>query len=161
MTTNTFNPTIAANWLEVGFEITRSSVARQAGEHRTDRVTMHRDAFIPRAIDAKLIEASFPGLILAAVNGTSIRVTAQDVSRSGIEHERTDGEILTSLYNRLRGIRNGGSRVSVTKLALLDGTTFSGDDLENYRRASITAAMRTGLDEETATIFYANLQFPK
>lgn len=70
-----------------------------------------------RVIDVEKFEAEFPGVIIAALDGTSIRVASQRICRDACEKqpmlERQPDELKLRLVNGLKGVRVSTPRALV------------------------------------------------
>lgn len=135
------------NWEEMGIEWEASPVARGTG---AAKVTFKTPAQIPVLADMdKARKALGDDPILAAVNGTSWRVSAQDVCRGMLEKNSgtTTDAMREAVYNRLRGLRNAASvrTVTVTKRPMPDGTMYTGNDETEYRAQYMAQLVEAGV----------------
>ena len=82
---------------------------------------------ILKVIDIALFEASFPGVVLASLDGTSIRVTCQGVTRRMVLLTRaaTTLDMQEAVLKSLHGVRTGSTRTTETFIV------FDDDDNEH------------------------------
>jgi hypothetical protein len=142
------------NWTDAGIQLTESPVSRQAGDNKSDRHVIGT-AIIPTVVDIPKFLATFGNeAALGSINGTSIRVMAQDVNRRAIEGKWTREALELALWNRLKGVRNPatGTTRTVVKFALADGTIWEGDNFDSYEAAQAAALIDMGLDPDTAKL---------
>ena len=101
-----------------------------------------------RVVDVAKFEENFPGVILAALNGTSIKVACQAVTRRALIRDRktTDESMRTAVLNALRGIKNRGA-VVVKREFIAFGKSFATQELANAFVREFLGAK--GLDEDT------------
>ena len=69
---------------------------------------------ILKVIDIALFEATFPGVVLASLDGTSIRVKCQGVTRRMVLLNRSvaTAEMQEAVLKSLHGVRTGGTRTT-------------------------------------------------
>lgn len=156
------------NWESAGIVWETSDVSRQHGPNKSDRAVIGT-AEIPKVVDmAKAIDAGLGDAMLAGINGTSWRVTAQDVSRRYIEatpkDKRNKDDLRKLVYDRLRGIRArvvGGrvEYVEVVKRPLPDGTMYDGTDEVEFRQLYLAALVDGGVQPDVARTLATNVQF--
>jgi hypothetical protein len=146
------------DWAALGIVWLALEVARQgSGNNRSDRRVIGV-AQIPQVTDVdKAIAAGLGAAIMAGVNGTSWRVTAQDVGRSYLENvprtERSDEDLRERVFARLKGMRNaalGGTR-TVLVYILPNGQEWRGTEGDDYEMAHAAALVEGGVDEDVAT----------
>lgn len=81
-----------------------------------------------KVIDVPLFETHFPGIIVKALDGQSIRVGSQRITRDACEAnpglERKPDELKTRLANWLLGIRTGGGTRTVEVFVGPEGAKF-------------------------------------
>ena len=98
--------------------------------------------------DVVKFEAAFPGVILAALNGTSIKVLCQGVTRRLKLRDRkvSDADMQDAVIDALRGVRSrGGSTIRFKYV--VGGKTFDNiSDAQDYGREVLASK---GLDDET------------
>lgn len=78
--------------------------------------------------NVRKFDETFPGIAQGAMNGTSIKVTCQDVTRTLMEkNQRTPvKEMRTAVINRLRGVKARSTTVVEKRIYLaIDGTEFN------------------------------------
>lgn len=156
---------MARDWSALGIVWVASEVSRQHGPNKTDRKTIGIGQ-VPQVENLDLaIEADLGQAIMAGVNGTSWRVTAQDVSRSYIEgtdkSKRDDEELRERIFTRLKGMRNAAIAVRETLVAPLpDGTSWSGTDAGDYESKYLEALVQGGVPEEVAIGIAARVALP-
>lgn len=142
--------------LEFGIEWTTEPVQKQAGDHATDRRVIGM-AQIPVVRDLDAFAKEFGAeCVLGILDGTSVRVMAQDVNRRGLSKGGNDAkpEILrAAVINRLRGVRNSGSRTvkTVKVYTLPNGETYTGTDETEYQQLYIAALVDAGTPASVAT----------
>lgn len=107
------------------------------------------DAPHAKVEDVAKFEDNFPGIILAALNGTSIKVACQAVTRRAILRNRqvTETELRSLVLNNLRGIKNRAAVVVKREIKAF-GRIFASD--EEYMTFGLELLTSKGLDEETA-----------
>lgn len=146
---------MARNWDEIGLAWSAESVSRRHGENASDKSVIGTGQ-IPVVSDLDKVREHFGDeVITGALNGTSWRVMAQDVSRRSLEKDIKDAEtIREAVYNRLRGIRNPAGTstrtVEVKVYALPNGETYKGTDLAAYQAEYAAALVDQGVPAETA-----------
>jgi hypothetical protein len=130
------------NSAEYGFTWTMWPVNMQAGDHASDKMGLG-EVPIPVVTDVPKFNAAFPGLALKAMNGTSIRVTAQRIGRDGRERDsRVSAETLKRrIINWMLGVRVAVSQVVVKEVRVSiyvasDGTEFEDkNEMLEYEKA--------------------------
>ena len=147
------------NWDEMGIVWEASEVSRQVGENRAQTLTLG-NAQIPRLTSlAKAIAAGLETAALAGVNGTSWRVTAQDVARRYLEsckeqNRKPNEEYLRDLvYSRLRGLRTTIAGTVVKRIVVRNlpgGGSYEGDDENDYRQQYAAALVDMGIAADSA-----------
>lgn len=153
---------MARNWDELGIVWVDSPVSRQHGANKSDRVEIGVGQ-VPQVADLdKAIAAGLLDAIKAGVNGTSWRVTAQDVSRSYIEgtpKNAREVEVLRErIYARLKGMRTGGFATREVFVAPLpDGSQWKGTEPTEYEQLYAAALVDAGMDADMALGIAANV----
>lgn len=106
------------------------------------------DAPHVKVTDVTLFEATFPSIILAALNGTSIKVACQAVTRRmKLKNRQTsESEMRMAVVNSLRGIKNRGGVVVKTVIKAF-GRIFESE--EAYLEFGREFLGSKGLDVET------------
>lgn len=95
-----------------GIVWTSEEVSEQHGEHATDRVVVCSDAQIPNVSDLGKFRAAFGDApVLSAINGTSIRVTAQRINRKHAKRSATERREM--ILNAIKGLRNAATATTV------------------------------------------------
>lgn len=156
---------MARNWGELGIVWIPGTVSRRRGKNDSDKIEIGVGP-IPQLSDVDLaIKADLADSIMAGVNGTSWRVTAQDVIRAYVESNRdsikarqgnlpdaTDVEELRErIFSRLKGMRSGGSNTRTVFVAPLpNGERWTGTDVTEYEQLYFAALMDAGMDADTA-----------
>lgn len=140
---------MSRNWEELGIEWIEETVSKQAGDHATDRAVIGK-AQMPIVRDLPKFVGHFgDGCVLGIMDGTSVRVMAQDVNRRGIQKGMKPEAIREAIYNRLIGVRNAPRAtvrtVEVKIHNLPNGTTYSGTDLVEYRQLYLSALVDAGV----------------
>ena len=118
------------------------AVARQRGEHRTDRVALRFAAEIPIPMDLDKIRAAIGDeRVRGFLNGSSMRVVAQDVNRRYIE-ACVEG---TRTYDQeeLRGLV--WARISGRTVRLSSGKTVTVTVKGNYNKKGLSIRSGDGL----------------
>ena len=97
---------------------------------------------ILKVTDIALFEASFPGVVLASLDGTSIRVKCQGVTRRMVLLNRSVAipEMQEAVLKSLHGVRTGSTRTTETFIV------FDNDD--NEHRFTTREAARAFRDEQ-------------
>lgn len=142
------------NWEARGISWAEEEVSELAGEHATDKRSLGM-AQIPVVKDLSKFVAEYgEGAVLGSLDGTSIRVMAQDVNRTGLRKRLTKEEIRQRIDGRLRGIRARGvpSVKEVTVYALPDGTKYTGTNEAEYQGAYMAALVDQGVDAAVARV---------
>lgn len=144
------------DWSSRGISWVEEDVSKQHGDHATDRVVIGK-AVIPVVSDLTLFVAEYSeACVLGIMDGTSIRVMAQDVNRSGIAKKLSTDEIKSRIDARLRGIRNrpvGGVTVVEVKIYMLpNGQRFTGTTVTEYQAEYMAALIDAGVDSAVAQL---------
>jgi hypothetical protein len=107
------------------------------------------DAPHVKVVDVAKFEATFPGVILTALNGTSIKVACQAVTRRMKLKNRSvsESDMRAAVANSLRGIKNRGGVVVKTVIRAF-GRQFESE--EAYMTFGREFLASKGLDAETA-----------
>jgi hypothetical protein len=144
---------MARNWESAGVTLTKSPVSRQRGKNRSDTVVIGT-ASIPTVTDLDKFRATFgDAAALGSINGTSIRVMAQDINRTAIEKGLSQDELEERLWNRLKGIRNSvAMTTTVVKYSLPNGELWTGTDLTEFEQLFAAAMIDMGLDADAALV---------
>ena len=146
-------------WADFGITWESGKVSRQHGDHRTDRRELPYPSQIPVPTDlAKLTAALGEKLVISYLNGTSMRVIAQDVSRRYIEatiEERKQynpEELCELVWDRLSGKRTtiGGGTREVKVRYLPNGRRFAGATEVEFRAETIAVLLDMGVPVEAA-----------
>ncbi|MGH7883414.1 MAG: hypothetical protein ACREN8_11025 [Candidatus Dormibacteraceae bacterium] len=148
------------NWDDIGIEWEVEDVSKQHGDHATDRVIIGK-AQMPITTDLAKFQAHFgDACILGIMDGTSVRVMAQDVNRRMLQKGCKAPEIREAIYNRLKGVRNAGTRTVTVKTvkvySLPNGTTYDGTDLVEYQQLYVSALTEQGVPAATAVAIAQN-----
>jgi hypothetical protein len=152
------------DYAEMGIRFDTESVSKQRGDHASDRVELGNGQ-IAIVTDLEKFRTAFTDtVILGILDGTSIRVMSQDVSRRLLNKGTKKAEdIQAAIINRLRGVRNssGGSVRTVTKLVynLPDGSKYEGDSEVEYQQAYAAALVDAGVPSAAALAIAANQKF--
>lgn len=106
------------------------------------------DAPHTKVTDVAKFEATFPGVILAALNGTSIKVACQAVTRRMKLKNRqvSENEMRAAVINSLRGIKNRSGIVVKTVIRAF-GRVFETE--EQYLEFGREFLATKGLDSDT------------
>ena len=151
---------MSRNWEELGISWETETVRHQAGDHATDKVTLG-EAQIAVVVDLDLFKAAVgPETILKIMDGTSIRVMAQDVGRRMLKAGSKNVEAMReAVYNRILGQRNaGGVRVKEVKVyPLPGGEKYTGTDLVEYQQAYLAGLVDAGVSIDAARMVVATL----
>lgn len=148
--------------LEYGIEWVEETVQKQHGDHATDRAVLNGKAQIPVVRDLAPFVAEFSeAAVLGSLDGTSIRVMAQDVNRRLLAKGEKPETIRAAIVNRLRGIRNAGARggKTVNRYALPNGEFYTGTDLVEYQQLYTVALVDLGTPADVARTIGANQKF--
>lgn len=142
------------NWADRGITWATEDVSKQHGDHATDRVVIGQ-AQIPVVTDLAKFTAEYGvACVLGILDGTSIRVMAQDVNRSGLAKGMKQDELRQRVDARLRGIRNrpvGGVVTKEVKVYMLpNGQRYTGTDLAEFQAAYTAALVDAGIDAAVA-----------
>ena len=143
------------DWATRGISWVTEDVSKQHGDHATDRVVIGK-AQIPVVSDLDAFRKEYgDACILGFLDGTSIRVMAQDVNRSGISKKLSAEEIQQRIDARLRGIRNrplAGVVKEVTVYLLPSGTKWTGTSEIEFQQAYLADLVDAGVDVTVATM---------
>lgn len=142
------------NWADRGISWQQEDVSKQHGEHATDKRVIGK-AQIPVVVDLEKFRTTYgDACVLGILDGTSIRVMAQDVNRSGIAKGLKADEIRQRIDARLQGIRNRplATTVVVTKLVYMlpSGQAFEGSTLAEYQAEYLACLIDAGVPSEVA-----------
>jgi hypothetical protein len=142
------------DWTARGIVWMEEEVSEQTGDHATDRRVLGK-AQMPVVKDLNAFVAEYgEGAVLGSLDGTSIRVMAQDVNRTGLRKRLTADEIKLRIDGRLRGIRSRAIANVVTKevtvYPLPGGATYKGTDNTEYQQAYIAALVDLGTPADVA-----------
>lgn len=102
--------------------------------------------------DVEKFEAAFPGVILASLDGTSIKVLCQGVSRRILKAEPTLQDftkIKTGILDAIRGVKARPTAFVTQKVYVVNGEEFT--SLEDAQRAEIAYLVDLGVPAEVAT----------
>lgn len=140
------------DWAARGISWSVEDVSKQHGDHATDRVVIGK-AQIPVVSDLDAFRKEYgDACILGIMDGTSIRVMAQDVNRSGIAKKLSAEEIQQRIDARLRGIRNrplaGGVKEVIVRY--IGAEKFEGTTEAEYQAAWMAHFMDSGVPAEVA-----------
>ncbi len=138
--------------MEYGITWNAEPVSKQHGDHATDRVIIG-DAQIAIVTDLDAFTQEFgSACVLGIMDGTSVRVMCQDVSRRMLAKNAKPDEIRAAIINRLRGIRNAGARTTTVKTVytLPNGTTYDGTNITEYRQLYVAALVDAGTPADVA-----------
>ena len=141
------------DWALRGISWVTEDVSKQHGDHATDRVVLGK-AQIPVVADLDAFRKEYgDSCILGILDGTSIRVMAQDVNRSGLAKKLPADEIKQRIDARLRGVRNrslGGVVKEVAVYLLPNGEKWTGTDETAYQAEYMAALVDAGVPIEVA-----------
>lgn len=149
------------DYAEMGLRFDMEVVSKQRGDHASDRVEIG-NAQIAVVTDLEKFRTAFSdATVLGILDGTSIRVMSQDVSRRSLEKGVKAADVIQAgIINRLRGVRNsGGTRtITVTKVsyALPDGTKYEGADETEYQQLFAAALVDAGVPSAAALAIAGN-----
>lgn len=151
------------DYAEMGIRFDTEEVSKQRGDHASDRVVIG-SAQICVVNDLDKFRTAFSdATILGILDGTSIRVLSQDVSRRNLDKGVKDAAVLqTAIINRLRGVRNasgGGTRtVTITKVLtrLPEGQLYEGTDEAEFQAAYAAQLVDAGVPTEAALAIARN-----
>lgn len=109
-----------------------------------------------RVTDVSLFEDNFPGVILASLNGTSIKVMCQGVTRRRLKNVKagggkrpTDAEMRPDVLNALRGTKNRATVIErEVEVFVYGGQTFA--TLEEAQAAEIATLVDLGVPADKA-----------
>lgn len=142
------------DWASRGIIWVTEEVSERAGPNGSDTRSLGK-AWIPVVSDLGMFTAAYgEGVVLGSLDGTSIRVMAQDVNRSGLRKGLTKEQIQDRIDGRLKGVRARGvpavTVVTKTVYALPDGTVYEGTNEAEYQAAYMAALVDAGLDASAA-----------
>ena len=143
-------------WAERGITWASEDVARQPG-NQGDKVAFHVKAVIPVCVDLDLFRQEYgDACVLGIMDGTSVRVMAQDVNRTGIAKGVSEDDRKERIHLRLKGIRNrpvGGTTTIVKEVkvyTLPNGQKYNGTDLAEFQGLFAAALIDAGVGPEVA-----------
>lgn len=137
------------NAAEAGFEWKSGEVQYRPNPKESTKVSLGNAPYV-RCTDVEKFEAYFPGVILQALDGTSILVACQAVTRRMLKAVRagapkpTDEQLRIAVINALRGIKNRGGVVFQIRAF---GKTFKTE--AEYMEFGTAFLSGKGLDEDT------------
>lgn len=141
------------NWDDRGITWMTEEVSKQHGPNGSDRTVIGK-AQIPQVTDLTKFRAEYgDACILGILDGTSIRVMAQDVNRSGLAKGLNPEEIKGRIDARLRGIRNrptGGVTKTIMVYTLPNGQRYTGTSLVEYQQGYLAALVDAGIPADVA-----------
>ena len=140
------------NWEEMGIVMEREEVRKRFGPNNSD-IRSVGEVPIPTIVDlGKFIAFFGEKTALASINGTSVRIQAQDTARRMAAKGLAYDVIETAIYNRLRNVRTAAltRTVEVKKYALPGGDWWTGTDVAEYQRAYVAAAVDAGVPSDVA-----------
>jgi len=152
------------DYAEMGLTFATESVSKQRGDHASDRVELGNGQ-IAIVTDLEKFRTAFSDeCVLGILDGTSIRVMSQDVSRRLLNKGTKKAEdIQAAIINRLKGVRNstgGGVRTVIKNVyALPDGTKYEGESEVEYQQAYAAALVDAGVPSAAALAIAANQKF--
>lgn len=133
-----------------GFSWSLEPVSKQAGANKSDRMELGKGPIMV-VTDITKFEATFPGAILASLDGSSIRVEAQSVVRRMLAADKSVSvdEMKDAVVNKIRGIRNKSRGTTVvTKFIGLDGQGYN-SELEK-KQADLAHLVDQGVEPQMA-----------
>jgi hypothetical protein len=151
------------DWAARGIVWIEEDVSEQAGDHATDRRVLGK-AQMPVVKDLTKFVAEYgEGCVLGSLDGTSIRVMAQDVNRTGLRKRISADEIRSRIDARLRGVRSRAiaSVKEVTVYPLPGGQTYKGTDKTEYQQAYIAALVDMGTPADVAMTIASSMKIAK
>jgi hypothetical protein len=148
------------DWSARGIEWVEEDVSEQAGDHATDRRVLGK-AQMPVVKDLSKFVAEYgEQCVLGSLDGTSIRVMAQDVNRTGLRKRISADEIRSRIDARLRGVRSraivGTKEVKVYPLP--GGAFYKGTDEVEYQAAYIAALVDMGTPADVARTIASSMK---
>lgn len=152
------------DYAEIGLRFDTETVSKQRGDHASDRVELGNGQ-IAVVTDLDKFRAAFKDeCVLGILDGTSIRVMSQDVSRRLLNKgTKKADEIQAAIINRLKGVRNssGGGVRTVTKnvYALPDGSKYEGESEVEYQQQYAAALVDAGVPSAAALAIASNQKF--
>lgn len=158
------NATVVDVWADRGITwAAGEEVSKRYGPNDSDKRVLGT-AQIPVVTDLdKFRKAYGDACVLGIMDGTSLRVMAQDVNRSGLVKGLSAEEIRSRIHLRLKGIRNSSvatvKTVTVKVYALPGGGQYAGTDLVEYQQAYVAALVDLGTPAEVATTVAASITF--
>lgn len=142
------------NYSDFGITFASEPVAQRAGPNATDRRVIGNGQIAVVNDLNKFVEHFGEQVVLGILDGTSIRVMSQDVSRRGLTAtpKATTEQIQEAIYNRLKGVRNrgAGGTVEVIIHVLPNGEKFTGTDENEFQQLYAAALVDEGVDADTA-----------
>lgn len=151
---------MAKDWASYGIAWVQEPVSKQMGDHATDKRIIGT-AEMPIVEDLTKFVAHFgESVVLGIMDGTSVRVMAQDVNRRLIQKGQKGEAIRDAIYNRLMGTRNASrGSVTVTVYKLPDGTEYKGTNEVEYQQAYTAALVDMGTPADIAMQIGSNQKF--
>lgn len=142
------------NYTDYGLTFVTEPVAQRAGPNASDKRTVGNGQ-IAKVTDLTKFVAHFgEPVVLGILDGTSIRVLSQDVSRRGLTAtpKQSAEQIQAAIYNRLKGVRNrgAGGTTEVIIHVLPNGEKYTGDNEVEFQSLYASALVDAGVDADTA-----------
>lgn len=142
------------DWAARGITWAEEPVSKVFGENNQSDKRVIGNAQIPVVVDLELFRKEYgDACVLGILDGTSIRVMAQDVNRSGIAKGLNTEQLRERVDARLRGVRNrplGGTTKEVLVYLLPNNTKFTGSSLVEYQAQYGAALIDAGVDSAVA-----------
>lgn len=138
---------------EAGFVWEYGEVSYRPNPKESTKVSLGQAPHV-KCTDVGKFEANFPGVILAALDGTSILVACQAVTRRRLKAVRsgapkpTDDELRGSVINALRGVKNRATVIERDNWLALDQSSFKTQ--AEAAEHSVQLLVAKGLDEDMA-----------
>lgn len=151
------------NYMDYGITFQTEPVAKRAGPNATDRKVIGNGQIAVVTDLDKFVKHFGPSVVLGILDGTSIRVMSQDVSRRGLDAKQSPEQIQEAIYNRLKGVRNrgAGGTTEVIIHVLPDGTKYTGTDEVEFQQLYSAALVDAGVDADTALLIAGNQKLGK
>jgi hypothetical protein len=148
------------DWAARGIVWMEEEVSEQAGDHATDRRVLGK-AQMPVVKDLSAFVAEYgEAAVLGSLDGTSIRVMAQDVNRTGLRKRLSSDDIRLRIDGRLRGIRTRGVATpkEVKVYPLPGGQEYKGTNEVEYQQAYIAALVDLGTPADVARTIASSMK---
>lgn len=144
---------MSRNWNEMGLAWATENVSENVSTTNSSQKRVVGQAQIAIVEDLDKFRAHFTDAVMLGIfDGTSVRVTSQNVCRPMLNKGKPSvDDLREAVYNRLKGIRVSVRSVTksyVVVIMLPNGETYEGESEEGFQRAYVEAAVDMGITTE-------------